>query len=97
MNFVNGSAVFDSFVVRYAKAYPVYKAGYADALRTLRKFLGAIENLYPIGRYGQFRYNNMDHSILTAQLSVQKMNGAATDPWSVNVEEAGYLEEKKTS
>ncbi|HUS47091.1 MAG TPA: NAD(P)/FAD-dependent oxidoreductase [Phycisphaerae bacterium] len=86
-------AVFDSFVVRYPKAYPVYDEGYAERLATIRAFLAGLANLYPVGRYGQFRYNNMDHSILTAHFSVRKLNGEDIDPWSVNTE-AEYHEEK---
>lgn len=88
------SLVFDSFCVRYAKAYPVYDEHYTQRLAIIREYLAGLKNLYPIGRYGQFRYNNMDHSIMTAHFSVQALHGQAVDPWSVNVEQE-YHEEKK--
>lgn len=88
------SAIFDSFVVRYPKAYPVYDEGYQERLAVIRTFLRTLTNLYPVGRYGQFRYNNMDHSILTAHYSVRAMHGESVDPWSVNVDQE-YHEEKK--
>jgi len=87
-------AVFDVFCARYPKAYPVYRRdGYRRQLETIRGYLETITNLYPIGRYGQFRYNNMDHSILTGVYSVRKFNGEDIDPWSVNVEQE-HLEER---
>ncbi|NQU76253.1 MAG: FAD-dependent oxidoreductase [Planctomycetes bacterium] len=91
---VDPKAVFDSFCVRYAKAYPVYDEDYAMRVATIRQYLATITNLYPIGRYGQFRYNNMDHSILTAYYAVRAMGGENIDPWSVNVEQE-YHEEKQ--
>ena len=87
------STVFDSFCVRYPKAYPVYDGGYEQKVASLRQCLMGITNLYPVGRYGQFRYNNMDHSILTAHYSVRALGGEDVDPWSVNVEQE-YHEEK---
>jgi len=87
--------VFGSFSTRYAKAYPVYEKGvYAERLATIREYLANLGNLYPIGRYGQFRYNNMDHSILTAYYSVRAMQGEQVDPWAVNVEKI-HLEEQQ--
>jgi protoporphyrinogen oxidase len=96
MKFGDPNAVFDSFCVRYAKAYPVYDEGYAQRVKTIRQYLRTITNLYPIGRYGQFRYNNMDHSILTAKYSLLAMDGEDIDPWEVN-DEQEYHEEKRLS
>jgi len=90
---VGTDSVFDSFTARYPKAYPVYRTNqYKQHLQRIRKYLATIKNLYPIGRYGQFRYNNMDHSILTAHYSVMRMKGENVDPWSVNVEQE-HIEE----
>jgi len=90
---VRPDVVFDSFITRYPKAYPVYRTSqYRQHLEKIRKYLATIRNLYPIGRYGQFRYNNMDHSILTAHYSILKMKGENVDPWSVNVEQE-HIEE----
>lgn len=90
---VDVSEVFDGFVVRYAKAYPIYEDDYYKHLHIIKDWLSQFSNLYCIGRYGQFRYNNMDHSIMTAFLAVRRMLGDDVDPWSVNAE-AEYLEEK---
>jgi protoporphyrinogen oxidase len=86
--------VYDGMVVRYPKAYPIYAGDYQRHLAALRGWLGQFPNLFCIGRYGQFRYNNMDHSILTGRLAVRRMSGEAVDPWSVNAD-AEYLEENR--
>ena len=83
--------VEDGFVVRCPRAYPVYDAGYRAKVRAIREHLEGLANLVCAGRYGQFRYNNMDHSILTGLLAVRRLLGERVDPWSVN-EEAEYHE-----
>lgn len=92
LKLVDAKNVDEGFVARYAKAYPVYNDGYRAKVDVIRKYLGSIENLVCVGRYGQFRYNNMDHSIMTALLGVRKLLGEMVDPWSVNAE-AEYHEE----
>ncbi|HEX2924513.1 MAG TPA: FAD-dependent oxidoreductase, partial [Chloroflexota bacterium] len=87
------SEVFDGFVVRYPKAYPVYADAYLDKVSVLRSYLSQFCNLECAGRYGQFRYNNMDHSILTGMLAARKLCGEPCDPWTVNVDD-DYHEEK---
>lgn len=79
-------------VVRMPKAYPVYDSQYAEALRTIRGFLDNLGNLYPVGRNGMHKYNNQDHSMLTAMLSVKNILGAKFDVWNVNVDQE-YHEE----
>ncbi len=86
--------VLDGFVVRYAKAYPMYEGNYKEKLDRIRDYLAQFQNLACAGRYGQFRYNNMDHSILTGMLAARRLLGGEVDPWGVN-EEAEYHEEKQ--
>jgi len=82
------------FVVRMPKAYPFYDAGYKDNVDSVRRWMEAnTPNLHPVGRNGMFRYNNQDHSMLTAMLTVQNIaDGTHHDIWDVNVEE-DYHEE----
>ena len=95
LSLVDAEKVQDGFVVRYAKAYPVYNEGYRERVATIRSYLSSIGNLVCVGRYGQFRYNNMDHSIMTALLGARRLLGETVDPWSVN-EEAEYHEEDRS-
>jgi protoporphyrinogen oxidase len=58
----------DGVVIRMPKAYPVYDQSYKSNLSVVRDYLGSIENLQLIGRNGQHRYNNQDHSMLTGSM-----------------------------
>jgi protoporphyrinogen oxidase len=86
--------VRDGTVVRMPRAYPVYDAEYETHLGVLRDWLGRFENLFTVGRNGQHRYNNQDHSMLTGLLAARAVAGEHHDVWSVNVEEA-FLEERR--
>ena len=76
------------------KAHPFYDAGYKENVDVIRRWLEAnTPNLHPVGRNGMFRYNNQDHSMMTAMLTVQNIvDGTEHDIWDVNVEE-DYHEE----
>lgn len=86
--------VFDGCVVRQPKAYPVYDDAYAQHVETVR---AGIEKDYPglflVGRNGMHRYNNSDHSMMTAMLTVENIVAGASkfDPWRVN-QDAQYIE-----
>ncbi|MGH9172176.1 MAG: NAD(P)/FAD-dependent oxidoreductase [Acidimicrobiales bacterium] len=79
--------VEQGYVVRMPKAYPVYEEGYDRRVDTIRRFLEKeLANVHPVGRNGMHRYNNQDHSMLTAMLTVENLFGQDYDPWKVNVE-----------
>ena len=82
------------FVVRMPKAYPTYDQFYKANVDTLRAWLAAnTPNVWPVGRNGMHKYNNQDHSMFTALLTVENIiEGAGHDIWAVNVEEE-YHEE----
>lgn len=84
--------VLDGSVVRMPKAYPVYDGEYRDAISTIRSFTDGLENLYMVGRNGMHRYNNQDHSMLTAMLAVQNIHGSNYDLWKIN-DDNNYHEE----
>ncbi len=86
--------VVDGTVVRMPKAYPVYDSTYRGSLEVIRQFINGIENLQLVGRNGMHKYNNQDHSMLTAMLAVENIMGAKYDLWQVNVEKE-YHEEIK--
>jgi protoporphyrinogen oxidase len=82
------------YVVRVPMAYPVYDEEYAQRVETIRSFLDPIANLQQVGRNGLHRYNNSDHSMLSAMRAVDNLlHGAGHDIWAVNVESA-YHEEQ---
>ncbi len=92
LGLVRPDEVEDGVVYRHAMAYPVYAHGYATHLEAIRDFLATIENLQTIGRNGLHRYNNQDHSMLTAMLAVRNLFGESHDLWKVNTERS-YAEE----
>ena len=83
------------YVVRMPKAYPVYDHEYKDNVQIMRDWLAEnASNVHPVGRNGMHKYNNQDHSMFTAMLSVENIvHNAGHDIWSVNVEQE-YHEEK---
>jgi protoporphyrinogen oxidase len=95
LNIVDTTTIIEGHVVRMPKAYPMYDAGYQKNVDLIRNWLSAnLPDVYPVGRNGMHRYNNQDHSMLTAMLAVENMYGAQNDIWSVNVDD-DYHEEKK--
>jgi len=87
LGLVRSGDVQDGTVVRMPKAYPVYDTGFRERLHVIRTFLDELTNLQPIGRNGMHKYNNQDHSMLTAILAVQNILGARHDLWQVNEEQ----------
>jgi len=92
---VKADAVEAGYVVRMPKAYPFYDEHYKANVQRLRDWLtDCAPNVHPVGRNGMHRYNNQDHSMYTAMLTVDNLvNGTDYDVWEVNVEEE-YHEEK---
>jgi len=89
--------VIDGTVIRVPKAYPIYDDNYQDALKEIRGWLDGLPNLHLVGRNGQHRYNNQDHSMVTAVYAARNIAAGATeyDVWDVNVED-DYHEEVKS-
>jgi protoporphyrinogen oxidase len=87
------SDVIDGCVVRMPKAYPVYDDVYQDHLSTIRTWLKTLGNLELAGRNGMHKYNNQDHSMMTALLAARNILGLGQfDTWKVNTD-AQYHEE----
>jgi len=90
--------VIDGVVIKVPKSYPAYFGTY-DQIDVVKNFLNEFENLFLIGRNGMHRYNNQDHSMLSAMIAVENVvEGIKSKDniWAVNVE-AEYHEEKKSS
>ncbi|PTY05942.1 FAD-dependent oxidoreductase [Opitutaceae bacterium EW11] len=89
--------VKDGSVVRIEKAYPVYDPGYLERVDTIRRVLeSAARNLQVVGRNGMHKYNNQDHSMMTALLAAKNLHGGRFNLWNVN-SDAEYHEEAKES
>lgn len=90
--------ILDATHIRVKKAYPAYFGSYAN-FNEVEQYLNTIENLYCVGRNGQHRYNNMDHSMLTAIEAVNLIRTGSGDKsliWNVNTE-SDYHEVKSES
>ncbi|HPF62788.1 MAG: NAD(P)/FAD-dependent oxidoreductase [Gemmatimonadetes bacterium] len=86
--------VRDGAVIRMPKAYPIYDAEYRTHLEGVRGWIDPIPNLHTVGRNGMHKYNNQDHSMLTAMMAVWNMQGASHDIWEVNTD-FEYHEEQR--
>jgi protoporphyrinogen oxidase len=78
--------VTGSTVIRQPKAYPVYDGEYMEALETIEAWVRTFENFQTVGRNGLHRYNNQDHSMLSAMYAARNILGGDYDVWNVNVE-----------
>ena len=94
LGLARASNVKDGAVIRMPKAYPIYDSKYRDCLDTVRSHIDPIANLHTVGRNGMHKYNNQDHSMLTAMMAVWNMQGASHDIWAVNTD-FEYHEEQK--
>src|SRR6201986_3514542 len=87
LGLAQASRVERGFVTRVPKAYPMSDADYSDRVATIRGWLEGISNLQQVGRNGLHRYNNSDHSMLTAMRAVENViAGTNHDLWAVNAE-----------
>ena len=77
-----------SFVFRLPRCYPVYRRGYQKPLQVIKQYLQTISGLQVIGRYGSFKYNNQDHSILMGRLAAENaLRQTEHDLWRVNTDD----------
>lgn len=84
---IGDTEISDGFVHRVRRCYPVYSRGYRRNLEPVEKYLSTVKNLSVIGRYGAFKYNNQDHSILMGILAASNIaENAAHDLWAINTD-----------
>jgi protoporphyrinogen oxidase len=96
LGLARADAVKFGFVVRVHKAYPIYDVEYGERVARIREWLEGISNLTQVGRNGLHRYNNSDHSMLTAMRAVDNLLlGTNHDIWSVNVESVYHEEQSE--
>ena len=93
---IEAGDVRDACVIRMPKAYPGYFGDAYQQFAKIRAYMDTQLNLFPVGRNGMHRYNNQDHSMLTAMVSVDNILAGVTDKaaiWNINTDEE-YHEEK---
>jgi protoporphyrinogen oxidase len=90
---VGNLEISDGYVVKIPKCYPVYGRGYKEPLKVVENHLSSIDGLSVIGRYGAFKYNNQDHSILMGVLAAENIaDGANNNLWEINTDYEDYQE-----
>jgi protoporphyrinogen oxidase len=92
---IDREAVRDGVVIRVPKTYPAYFGSY-DRFAEIRQYVDRFDNLFLVGRNGMHKYNNQDHSMLTAMVAVDNIAAGRVDKaniWAINTEEE-YHEEK---
>jgi protoporphyrinogen oxidase len=92
LGIVRPEQIREGTVVRVEKAYPVYDPGYQARIDVIRGALAPFANLQVIGRNGMHKYNNQDHSMMTAMLAAKNLHGGRFNLWNVNTD-AEYHEE----
>jgi protoporphyrinogen oxidase len=89
----NPDKLGNSFIFRIPKCYPVYRRGYNEHVNIIRTYLSTITGLQAIGRYGAFKYNNQDHSILMGCLAAENiLQKTAHNLWDINTDYETYQE-----
>ena len=84
---IGDAEITDGFIHRVKNCYPVYNCGYKEKLKPIEDYLSSIENLSVIGRYGAFKYNNQDHSILMGILAAENIaRNANNNLWEINTD-----------
>lgn len=97
IGFLKKEDVLDACVLRMPKAYPAYIGSYTQ-LSVVQEYVNSIPNLFLIGRNGMHRYNNQDHSMLTAMMAVDNIVAGRADKsnlWEVNLDMVYHEEQKK--
>lgn len=91
---LSNELVLDGHVMRIRRSYPVYRRGYEQYVQCIADYLSHLSGITLIGRYGAFKYNNQDHSILMGLLASENLlQDAQHDLWSVNSDTESYQEQ----
>ena len=84
---IKDARISGGYVHRIHRCYPVYNRGYKAVLEPVQRYLNSIAGMTVIGRYGAFKYNNQDHSILMGILAAENIaTGTAHDLWAINTD-----------
>ncbi len=90
---IKNAEILAGKIVKIPRCYPVYKTGYKEILKPIETYLSTIPNLSIIGRYGAFKYNNQDHSILMGILAAENiLSNKENNLWEINTDYETYQE-----
>ncbi len=90
---IGDAEVLEGKVIRVRRSYPVYRSGYKRHLAPIIAHLRSYSGITTIGRYGSFKYNNQDHSLVMGILAAENLlEGAGHDLWAVNTDYDSYQE-----
>ncbi|MCB1302762.1 MAG: FAD-dependent oxidoreductase [Leptospiraceae bacterium] len=90
---IGKAEILGGHVYRIPRCYPVYDTGYKENLKPVEQYLESVRNLHVIGRYGAFKYNNQDHSILMGMLAAENIaESKSHDLWEINTDYETYQE-----
>ncbi len=87
LNFASRELVKDGTVIRSPKTYPIYDKNYKQNVNIIKNYLSGFKNLQTIGRNGLHRYNNQDHSMLSALYAIRNVLGEKHSVWDINIDE----------
>jgi len=91
--FASEEKIEEGYVIRIPRCYPVYFKDYKKTLKPVEDYLGSIKNLHVIGRYGAYKYNNQDHSIIMGILAAENiLQNADHNLWEINTDYEVYQE-----
>ncbi len=96
MDIIDKNNIIDSTIIKMKNTYPAYYGTY-DRFEVIRNYVDQLENLFLIGRNGMHRYNNQDHSMLSAMVAVENIiNGVKSKDniWNINIEQEHHEEKK---
>ena len=90
---IGDATILHAHTHRIPRCYPVYSRGYKELLNPIERYLSSIRNLQVIGRYGAFKYNNQDHSILMGMLAAENvLLQTGHNLWAINTDYENYQE-----
>jgi len=87
LKFASTEQIQDGLVIRSPKTYPIYDEGYRERIEVIQNYLLSIKNLQTIGRNGLHRYNNQDHSMLSAMFAIRNILGEKCSVWDINIDD----------
>jgi protoporphyrinogen oxidase len=92
---IKNSEISNGYVYKIPCCYPVYRKGYKEILKPIEAYLSGIKNMQFIGRYGTFKYNNQDHSILMGKLAAENLLlDKKHKLWDINTDYDSYQEKE---